>query len=471
MPIVLAQDRPGIKAGSVFPAVSGKPAMQTISGSYSMLAVDFSGMVSSGPPRSLCRAQSPQDGGDMIKEIRITDLKPGMRVVDTGLSWMDRPFVYSSAGVIQNKSEIQRIVDEGYATVFVELGDPAHSGPTLSRRLGRDAERRGRPIREQLRQVPLKKEIETARQIHARVVEFSRGMLRDVRLGRRVDYEQTAELSGALVDSVMRNEDALLALKYLKSFDEYTFNHSVNVAVVAAVFGKALGLPESRLRRLCQAGVLHDIGKALIPDEILNKPGRLTDQEFTVMREHPAKAHALLLQVRGPDREVLLGVRGHHEKYNGSGYPDGLRGDAVGEFARILAVADVYDALTSQRVYKPSLAPSRALRIMYGIRETDYHPGLVERFIRCLGIYPIGTLVRLTTGETGVVVQGAPLSPLLPTVRVVLDAERRAMPPRDLDLAALADAQGMDAPRIATSLEGDQEDPLLPRLNPRQYLL
>lgn len=410
----------------------------------------------------------------MIKEIPVNDLKPGMLVVDTGLSWIDRPFVYSSAGRIRSQDQVQRIVDEGYATVFVDSGEPEHSGPSLAKRFAHIPEDRAEAeqrIRAQLRHVPLKKEIETARQIHARVVEFSRGMLHDARLGNPVDMQQAVELSAALVDSVMRNEDALLALKYLKSFDEYTFNHSVNVAVVATVFGKSLGLERADLRRLCQTGVLHDVGKALIPDAILNKPGRLTEDEFEVMRSHPGKGHELLGTVRGADEDILRGVLDHHEKHDGSGYPSGLRGDEISLFGRIIAVADVYDALTSKRVYKAGMPPSKALRIMYGIRESDFAPGMVERFIRCLGIYPIGTLVRLSTGESGVVVQGAPEEPLLPTVRVIFDAKRRPIPPKDMDLAALAREQGMDAPHIATSLEGKNEDPLLPTVDPRVHLL
>lgn len=415
----------------------------------------------------------------MIKEIRISELEPGMRVVDTGLSWIDRPFVFSTEGVIGSKADIQRIIEEGYLTVFVHAdATQAHSGPNLSRRLAGDTDSgHASPgntdvrVQEHLRKVPIKKEIETARQIHAGLVEFSRGFMGDVRLGKRVDYEQSGPLAGALVDSVMRNEDALLALKYLKSFDEYTFNHSINVAVVSTIFAKSLGFSEPRLREICQSAVFHDLGKALIPDEILNKPGRLTEEEFAVMRNHPVMGFETLHGVRGPTQDVLRGVLEHHEKYNGSGYPDGLRGEDMGEFGRIIAVADVYDALTSERVYKKGLTPSKALRIMYGMRETDFYPGHVERFVRCLGIYPIGTLVRLTTGETGVVVQGAPMTPLLPTVRVLFNAERVRVEPYDLDLAVHADACGLDAPRIERSLEGDAEDPLLPAIDPRDFLL
>jgi putative nucleotidyltransferase with HDIG domain len=414
----------------------------------------------------------------MVKEVPISELRPGMYVVDTGLSWMDRPFVYSTEGRIFGPDDVRRIQGEGYLTAFVREGNErGRSGPNLSRRMAgkeldplpkeQEAEAR---VRERLRKVPIRKEIETARQVHSQLVEYTRGAMKDARLGKPVNYESSKPLAGALVDSVMRNEDALLALKYLKSFDEYTFNHSINVAVVATVFAKSLGYSEDRLRELCQAAVLHDLGKALVPDEILNKPGRLTPAEFAIIRDHPVNGFELLHDVRGPSQDVLRGALEHHEKYNGGGYPDGLAGDEISEFGRIIAVADVYDALTSERVYKRGMTPSNALRIIYGMRESDFHPGYVERFIRCLGIYPVGTVVRLTTGETGVVVQGAPPTPLLPTVRVVLDRNRVRTRPHDLDLAALAEQMGMDAPRIELAIESYEDDPLMPRIDSREYL-
>ncbi|MGE4291370.1 MAG: HD-GYP domain-containing protein [Desulfovibrio sp.] len=414
----------------------------------------------------------------MVKELKISELEPGMYVVDTGLSWIDRPYVYSTEGRIFGPEDIRRIQSEGYLTAFVRESDErGRSGPNLARRMAgnglaplpahQEAEAR---VRERLRKVPIKTEIQTAHQIHSQLVNFTRQVMRDVKLGKPVNYEGSWNLAGALVDSVMRNEDALLALKYLKSFDEYTYNHSINVAVVSTVFGKALGYSEELLRELCQAAVLHDLGKALVPDAILNKPGRLTNEEFDIMRGHPVAGYELLHGVRGPSEDVLHGALEHHEKYDGTGYPDGLAGEQISEFGRIIAVADVYDALTSERIYKRGMTPSNALRIMYGLRESDFHPGYVERFIRCLGIYPIGTLVRLTTGETGVVVQGAPLTPLLPTVRVILDAKRARTQPHDLDLTVLAEQLGMDAPRIEMAIENTEDDPLMPRIDPRDYL-
>ncbi|MEF2144195.1 MAG: HD-GYP domain-containing protein [Desulfovibrionaceae bacterium] len=389
----------------------------------------------------------------MIKEIGISKLEPGMLVVDTGLSWIDRPFVYSTEGRIRSREEIDRIAAEGYQTVFVKLGtEAAHGGlPTGPASVIGKA---GGRSRAELLLVPLHKEIETAREIHTQLLSVTRDFLKDARLGRPVDFEQAKPVVGALVDSVMRNENALLTIKYLKSFDEYTFNHCINVAVVATVYGKYLGLPENRLNELCQAGVFHDLGKALIPLEILNKPGRLTKEEFDVMRGHPQLGYDLLSSVQGPSEDTLRGVLEHHEKYDGSGYPSGLKGLEQGEFARILAVSDVYDALTSERVYKQGMLPSRAMRIIYGIREADFYPGMVEGFIRCLGIYPIGSLVRLSTGENGVVIETAPGTPLLPIVRILQDKDHRLVQPREVDLAELADTLGEDAPRIESALNG-----------------
>ncbi len=387
----------------------------------------------------------------MLKEIPAAELKVGMYVVDSGLSWTDRPYLYSVEGEITSREQIEGMIARDFRTAFVDTDRGSYykrvSKVTLDQVVQKNLDQekdviakalKGRPT---VMQAPqgnaLELEIARAEPIYADSLKFARELFEDVRMGRQVEYEKTEPLAESIVDSVMRNQDALLSMKQLKAFDEYTFTHSINVTVLSTVFGKYLGLDRGKLVELGKSGLLHDVGKIEVPDEILNKPGKLTEAEFRQIKNHPLRGYEMIRKHEQASENVLSGILEHHEKHAGHGYPQGLSGEAIRPFGRIIAVADVYDALTSRRVYKKGLASNKALRIMYGMRGKDFYPLYVEKFIKCLGIYPVGTLVRLTSGECAVVVSSNQKQPLCPKVKVVLDSGLMPLEPYEMEMCSL----------------------------------
>ncbi|MBG0776316.1 MAG: HD-GYP domain-containing protein [Desulfovibrionaceae bacterium] len=416
-------------------------------------------------------ASGAPGGGILLRRISVQDLRPGMYVVDSGLSWTEHPFLYSEEGLVRSAEHARAVAAEGYIEVFV---DPARSanaacrpargaaadaelgrsvatarGPAPDRGAGHRAEHRsGR------RPVPLARETGPAGAIYRDSIQCARSFLHDAEAGNPIDVAAAERCVRGVMGSVGRNADALVSLSRLRTFDAYTFTHCVNVAVLSVVFGSYLGLAGHALRRLGMAALFHDLGKARIPAEVLNKPGRLTEREFAIVQRHPREGLEVLRRNGVEDEGVLLGVVQHHEKHNGRGYPGRLPGGMVHEFGSIIALADVYDALTSERVYKRGMLANRALQIMYGMREADFAPGWAERFIKCLGIYPVGSLVRLEDGRLAVVLEANPEAPLRPTVRLlradggsgeVLDLGASGFDSSGPDLLG-SDASGPDAP-------------------------
>lgn len=380
-----------------------------------------------------------------MKKIPAAQLRVGMFVVDAGLSWMDYPYLYQEEGEVASQEQIDAIIGEGFDEVFVDPSRGSYVGledeELLEDSLFLDADDLARiPAK----QVSFKEEMGRARRLYADSLHFAREFLHGARMGYLVDYSQSEKLVESVIDSVMRNEDAIVSLTKLRDFDEYSYTHSINVSVLAVAFGKNLGLSHKMLRALGAAGIFHDLGKAKVPEAILNKPGKLTDGEFEVMKSHPKKGFELLAQQGGAGEDVLLGVLQHHEKHNGRGYPEAASGEEVSVLARIIAVADVYDALTSERVYKKGMLPYKALSLMYSMRGEDFHIGYVERFIKSMGIYPVGSFVRLSSREYAVVSGSNIAAPLYPQIIVVLDYKQRPCTPRSVDLADIrANSEGV----------------------------
>lgn len=266
-------------------------------------------------------------------------------------------------------------------------------------------------------------EIKEAGRIRDEAEQVVREFLKDARLGRRIDSGKVEATVNKMVDSVIRNQDALLSLARLKSFDDYTFAHCVNVCILSLALGRHMGLAKEDLYQLGLGAILHDIGKMLIPEQVLNKPGRLTEEEFSLMKRHAelgAKALSGMSCLKEGSLEVVLG---HHERYDGTGYFRRLAGDYIHPFARMAAVADVYDAMTSNRVYQKGMPPEDALKRLYQMRGTFFDPEMVERLIKCMGVYPIGTFVELNTGEVGIVRMINHAYPLQPQVILIYDRE------------------------------------------------
>lgn len=300
--------------------------------------------------------------------------------------------------------------------------------------------RRIRPVSEA---VPFEAEVEAADAVFAGAVEYTRYFMDEVRRGKVVDCREALPLVDQLIASTVRNHSAVISLAKLKVHDEYTFHHSINVAVFSIIFGRSLGLPVEAQRVLGLAGIYHDVGKARIPEEILRKPEQLNDAEYALIKRHALEGYRVMRDSAALHRDVLLAIMQHHERHDGQGYPRGLSGQAISPLARIISLVDVYDALTSNRCYRKASTPTAALGYIYHQHGAHFFPTYVERFIKCIGVYPPGSLVRLTDGSVAVVRSVNPEYSLLPTVSIYFDQWFRRCQPITIDLAQ-AQAEGLD---------------------------
>jgi putative nucleotidyltransferase with HDIG domain len=289
---------------------------------------------------------------------------------------------------------------------------------------------------EAVRRVPLSEEVARARKLHAEANQVVKGMLQDIRLGRQIEMERVEPLVEKMVDSIFRNQDALLPLGRLKDHDSYTFQHSVSVCTLLVSFARGLGLERDIIKEVAIGGLLHDVGKAKVPDEILNKPAKLTEAEFAKMKSHVVQSIVILQNTPGIS-QIALDVAGqHHERFDGSGYPNKLKGEEISLYGRMGAIVDVYDALTSDRVYHKGMAPTAALGRLLEWSKFHFDPELVRAYVRSVGIYPTGSLVRLESGRLGVVMEQHPDKPMQPRVKVMFHAvHQRYLPPELIDLA------------------------------------
>jgi putative nucleotidyltransferase with HDIG domain len=242
---------------------------------------------------------------------------------------------------------------------------------------------------------------ERARKTIARARRAVKGVFDAARLGRRIHADVVAPVVEDIADAVDRNPAMFIDMSRLKAKDEYTYLHSVSVCALMVNLARQIGLEEPAVRSMGLAGLLHDVGKMTVPEAILNKPGRLDDNELALIRAHPQQGHAMLENGAGVTQEVLDVSLLHHERVDGSGYPFGLKGDAISLAARMGAICDVYDALTSDRAYKKGWTPLRAATEMHGW-EGHFDRALLFKFLRSIGVVPAGLLVRMRSNRLGI---------------------------------------------------------------------
>jgi HD-GYP domain-containing protein (c-di-GMP phosphodiesterase class II) len=225
-----------------------------------------------------------------------------------------------------------------------------------------------------------------------------------------------------MVEEILQNSKTMVNIVDLRTYDDYTYSHSLNVSVLSVVMGTMLGLKKKQLNDLAVSALVHDIGKVFIDKNIVNKPAKLTAEEFLEMKKHSEKGYQYLKEHSRFSKIILHGVLEHHEQYKGEGYPGGLQGDAICLFGRIICVADVYDALTSDRPYRRAMIPSDAIEYIMGGYETMFDPMIVDVFIKKVAAYPVGTCVALSNGQTGIVIKNNEGFGLRPVIRIIENA-------------------------------------------------
>lgn len=376
----------------------------------------------------------------MIKRIPIGELRPGMYVHDVNCSW--RPaHLHRLRRKISGDGQIESIRDLGVREVYIDtaLGDDLPGAPTedevrhqLETEIGHLAGRGEVPVHHRL---ATHDELAGALAVHDSASGLMRDLMTDVRLGRQLEFDSISEALRKVTDGVMDSFDTLLQLGQLKNADDYTFQHSVGVCALLTAFGKGLELNRAMLFDLGVGALLHDIGKMKVPTEILNKPGPLTKAEFEEMKQHVIYGRDLVREAPWVGATALNVLEHHHERYDGTGYPYGLKGADISHVGQMTAIIDVYDALTAERVYHKAMSPAEALRKLHEWSRFHFNEELVTHFIRNLGIYPVRTVVRMESGNVGIVVDQNPDDLLRPIVLVVCDADGHAFPsPRRVDM-------------------------------------
>jgi len=377
----------------------------------------------------------------MKVKIDVNDLEHGMFVSELDRPWTETPFLLQGVLIESREdiAELQRLCKHVYIDVERSREVIAPKLRTLASKPPSEPKPKANDVSLHVverEQEAFRKELKVARKVHQRTRGYIDTLLDDVRLGNSLDTETARELVGEIADSISRSPNAMLWLTHMKKRDEYTSIHCMNVCILALTFGRSLGIDRKQLDMLGLGALLHDIGKMHVPLEILNKPGRLTDEEFDIVKSHSMSGYNLLREKKDMSGDVLDIVRSHHERINGRGYPDGLTGDFIGLLVQITSIVDVYDAITSDRCYHDGIAPHDALKNMFDWAGDNFDASLVENFIKCLGIYPIGSMVELNTGHIGIVVSASEKARLRPIILVVInkDGERYDVP-RLLNLA------------------------------------
>jgi HD-GYP domain-containing protein (c-di-GMP phosphodiesterase class II) len=369
----------------------------------------------------------------MIKTIPVSKLRVGMYVHDLNRSWIEHNFLCNQF-LINDEKTLQKILalGEGEISIDVSRGsdieEPQNPAASIEPSVAPEKMPPAPP------RVRLGEERQRAKKLHAEANRIVHGMMSDVRMGKQISIEHVEHVVERIVDSIFRQQDALLPLAQLKDHDNYTFQHSVSVCALMTTFARALDLPREIIREIAIGGLLHDVGKATIPDPILNKPGKLTDAEFEQMKSHVVQSKIILEATPGISLIALSVAAQHHERFDGSGYPNKLKGDEINRYGQMSAIVDVYDAITSDRCYHEGMPPTEALRKMLEWSKFHFNPELVQVFIRSLGIYPTGSLVRLESGRLAVVDEQHLEKITEPQVKIIFHTRGYYLKPELVDL-------------------------------------
>ncbi|MBD3391490.1 MAG: HD domain-containing protein [Chitinivibrionales bacterium] len=349
----------------------------------------------------------------MAKRINIDDVTPGMFLEDV-LDARGR-LLYTENTRISDAGQIDRLRQRGITHVYINTD---------------------KGIDDAAREEAYYREIARARLIHDQTFATVRDTLTSARVGKSFSAKNVEQAAEEIVESIMRNPDALVSLCQIKGHDEYTYEHSLHVGILVSSLAHEMEYPPDEILQVSIGGLLHDIGKMRVPEPILNKPGKYDGREFAVMKRHPEHGLAIVKEQKASLSDTARAMIGqHHERYNGSGYPVGLSGKRIHEAALISGVADVYDALTTDRVYREAWTPQKALATIFQGCDREYSRKIVERFTKHLGIYPVGSFVRLASGELGVVTRVNAGHIMAPEVIILFDKDgRRLTSPACVDL-------------------------------------
>ncbi|SFB86038.1 HDIG domain-containing protein [Marinospirillum celere] len=394
----------------------------------------------------------------MVKVISVDQLRVGMFISDENTEWVPEGN-RTKSGLIRRPEVIEKIRARGidYITIDPLRGEDvlevAASQPSEDSFGWQAKEVTPRPVTKvaeviaQQEQsgvsspsapqvsVSLEDEQDKAKRIHGEALKVVDGVMDKVRSGTSIDVKEVEDVAEQLVDSIFRNQNALACLSRIRDKDQYLMEHSLNVGILLSILGKSMGFDLATVRKLAVGGMLHDIGKVQVPDEILHKPGKLEADEWETMKLHVNFGEAYLDQI-AVDQMIIKICAQHHERLDSTGYPRRLSKEAISLYGRMAAVCDVYDAITADRVYHKGMTPTVAMKRLVEWSDDHLDRKLVYQFIRALSIYPVGSLVLLESGCLAIVIEPNPIQQSQPRVRVVYHSKlKQFLPVEDLDLA------------------------------------
>ena len=395
----------------------------------------------------------------MRKQVSVEELQFGVYIAELDRPWTETPFMFQ--GFILDNDKQLEVLKKHCKKVIIDLEKgPDLDDPRLRKRAAGDGPKPASvlaSIENKVKyeeQVSVDQELPRARQAQQKTETVLKHMLYTIEAGKAIDAPRVKEAVTNMTDSVVRNPDAMLLLAKLKEKGEHTLDRAVGVSIYMITFGRFLQLPRDQLDLLGMVGLLQDVGKVRLPADLLNKTQPLTDAELEACKAHVGHSATILKESPGLPPQLPALASLHHERYDGSGYPRRLKGQEIGLFGVIAGLIDCFDALTHPRPYGEALAPSNALSLLYGWRDTLFDGPLVEQFIQCIGIYPVGAIVEMNTGETGIVIAQNVARRLPPRVMVVLDDKGNQRGPRKNPARSRGPRAAPDLPyRIKRTLE------------------
>lgn len=388
-----------------------------------------------------------RDRFSMIKKINVDRLIVGMYIHDINCSWLENPFIRKSFPV-KDENMIAKIKSQNIREIYINTNrganvkEPLKEAGTGEKAEGKKPEVITDDDGETKNIVPMKAEMENAKKKRKMLLNVTADLFNSLYAGAPIEAQKINDTVEGIVDSAYKNHYALTSLNMLKEKYKYHVTHAANVCSLTISFAKQLKVDSQTLHNIGVGALLLDIGKTMIPDEILNKEGKLTDEEFAKVKSHVADGLRILEDTKGiPDMAVKM-VAEHHERIDGSGYPNALNNGQISRFGQIAGLIDSYDAISSDRSYGAALDPKQVLGMLYKDGRDKFDNELIQSFIRCVGVYPVGTLVRTQGGFLGIVSEPNEENMLKPVLQLVYNVTKdHFIRPRVLDLAATENAE------------------------------
>ncbi len=365
-------------------------------------------------------------------EVRVSELRVGMYVAKLDREWLDTPFLIQGF-YLESQEDIETVC-QYCKKVWIDASRKA-PGIHLDGR-NKPTDTHSAPVKKYPRKSDIFQEHKRSAKAFGQARTLTKSLLDDVRLGEVINTQAAEATVNECVQSVMRHPDALMWMTRLRKESEYTADHSLNVCILAVAFGRHLGMSEQDLQHIGLCGLLHDVGKMRVPDDVLNKPGKLLPKEMRMMMAHTVHGRNLLLSAGNIYTGAVDVAYSHHERIDGQGYPRKLTADKISLFSRIICIVDAYDAMTADRCYQAAKTSTEALKIIYEERGKQFDERLAIAFLETVGLYPPGSIVELCSGDIGVVIENSQNYRHLPIVSVVLDADKTPYPkPQTYNLA------------------------------------